>query len=72
MDIKKRSANVTEEQKTLLLEFMEKNPRLISGKFSADFTYKDATILWEKLTHILNSCNGVNKEWKSWRKVSVR
>lgn len=71
MDLRKRSANVTEEQKTLLLQFMEENPRLMCGKFAADFTYKDATILWEKLTDILNSCNGVNKDWKSWRKVSI-
>nr|XP_012235043.1 PREDICTED: uncharacterized protein LOC105679549 isoform X1 [Linepithema humile] len=67
-DARKRSANVTEEQKTLLLQFMEENPRLISGKFFADFTYKDATILWQKITNILNSCNGVSKDWKSWRK----
>lgn len=55
MDAKRRGANVTEEQKTLLLQFMEDNQRLISYKFSADFTYKNATILWQKLTDILNS-----------------
>lgn len=71
MDARKRGANVTEEQKTLLLQFMEKHPCLMSGKFSADFTYKDATILWQKLTNILNSCNGVSKDWKSWRKVYI-
>lgn len=71
MDARKRSANVTEEQKTLLLQFMEKNPYLMSGKFAADFTYKDASILWQKLTDILNSCNGVSKDWKSWRKVGI-
>ena len=41
------------------------------GKFFADFTYKDATILWQKPTDILNSCNGVSKDWKSWRKVYI-
>lgn len=61
MDARKRSANVTEEQKTLLVQFVEENQRLISDKFSADFTYKDATILWQKVTDILNSCNGVSK-----------
>lgn len=70
MDAKRRGANVTEEQK-ILLQFMEDNQRLISCTFSADFTYKDATILWQKLTDILNSCNGVSKDWKSWRKVSI-
>ncbi|XP_018357459.1 PREDICTED: uncharacterized protein LOC108757385 [Trachymyrmex cornetzi] len=68
MDKKKRSANVTEEQKTLLLQYMEKNPRFLSDKFSVDFTYKDATILWQKIADILNSCNGISKDWKSWRK----
>lgn len=69
MDARERGANVTEEQKTLL-QFMEKHPCLMSSK-TADFTYKDATILWQKLTNILNICNGVSKDWKSWRKVYI-
>lgn len=68
---RKRSSNVTEEQKMLLLQYMEKNLRLMSGKFASDFTFKDAMNSWKKLTEILNSCNGVNKDWKSWRKVNI-
>lgn len=45
---RKWGANVTEEQKSLLLQFMEDNPRLMCGKFASDFTYKDATKLWER------------------------
>jgi len=69
--VRKRSANVTEKQKILLLHFMKDNPHLMCSKFAAYFTYKDATILWKTLTNILNSCNGVNKNWKSWHKVSI-
>ncbi|XP_074034604.1 uncharacterized protein [Leptinotarsa decemlineata] len=67
---KHRQSNASSEQKQLLLEFFKKNPRLISGKFSNEFTQKDAQILWQELAVLLNSCGGgTNKDWKSWRKT---
>lgn len=66
---KKRAANITDEQRTLLIEYMHKHPQLIKGKFSSSFTLKDSTNLWSAITEILNSVSGANKDWKGWRKV---
>lgn len=68
---KKRSANITNEQKTLLLEFMDKHPELVKGKFTSSFTVKTPTLLWIEISEILNSANGANKTWKEWRKVNI-
>lgn len=64
-----RCGNTSSEQKKILLEFVKKNPSLVSGKFSNNFTQKDGQILWQDISKILNSCPGANKDWKSWRKV---
>ncbi|CAG9819868.1 unnamed protein product [Phaedon cochleariae] len=56
------------EQKKILLEFIKKHPNLASGKFSNNFSQKEAQRLWQELTVILNSC-GTDKDWKSWRKT---
>lgn len=69
MDKKKRSGNITEDQRCLLIEFMKVHPELVSGKFSKTFTYDHAAKLWQEVTEILNACNGAEKNWKSWRKV---
>lgn len=55
----------------LLLEFMENHPELQSGKFSKDFTFKHAEILWCEVTAELHEVPGAQKEWKKWRKVST-
>lgn len=65
-----RAKNVNKEQKEILIQYMEKNPKLISGKFSKDFTYKTAQHLWNKIATELNSVpNGGKKDWHQWRKV---
>lgn len=61
----KRVGNILD----LLVEFMEKHPKLIKGKFSADFTLKNAQKLWAEISLILNSVPGAKKEWKQWRKI---
>jgi len=66
---KKRTGNITNEQRTLLIEYMKKHPQLIKGKFSSSFTWKDSIELWNKAAQILNSINGSKKDWKGWRKV---
>ncbi|XP_012543262.1 uncharacterized protein LOC105840755 [Monomorium pharaonis] len=68
MDKKKRSGNITEEQKSLLIEFMKVHPQLVSGKFSKTFIYDNAAKLWQDVTEILNACNRAEKNWKLWRK----
>ncbi|XP_071651763.1 uncharacterized protein [Temnothorax longispinosus] len=65
---KKRCANITNEQRTLLIEFMNKHNELLKGKFTSSFTMKDSVRLWNEITKILNSVNGAKKDWKGWRK----
>lgn len=67
---KRRCANITLEQRTLLIEFMNKHPELLKGKLTSSFTLKDSISLWTKITEILNSVNGAKKDWKAWRKVN--
>lgn len=69
---KKSCTNTTDEQKKLLIEFMSSHDKLVSCKFTDSFKYTDAKVLWIKVADILNSCNGANKTWKEWRKVSKR
>jgi len=39
---KKRCPNITSEQKTLLIEYMNKHPKLLKGKLTSSFTLKDS------------------------------
>ncbi|GLV46449.1 uncharacterized protein CBL_20787, partial [Carabus blaptoides fortunei] len=65
-----RARNVSKEQKDILIEYMRKHPKLISGKFTKEFTYKDAQKLWNELVNCLNSVpSGGKKQWNQWRKV---
>ncbi|CAG9833175.1 unnamed protein product [Diabrotica balteata] len=66
----RRTTNASDEQKRLLLEFIKKNPLLLSGKFSNSFSQKDAQNQWNQIANVLNSCgDGANKDWKAWRKT---
>jgi len=67
---KKRCAIITNEQKTLLIEYMNKYPELLKGKLTSSFTLKDSIRLWNEISEILNSVNGAKKEWKDWHKVT--
>ena len=60
---------ITDLQKQALVEYLKQNPNLLSGKFSNEFSQKVAAQKWEEITDILNSMNGANKDWRSWRKV---
>ncbi|XP_066585425.1 uncharacterized protein [Prorops nasuta] len=59
---------INEEQKKLLVDFMEKHPELQSGKFSKEFTHTKARNLWEEIAALLNQIPGANKPWDKWRK----
>lgn len=60
---------VSEEQKKVLLDYINDHPKLKSGKFSPDFTYKDAQELWENFTIEVHKIPGATKTWQKWRKV---
>ncbi|XP_066600869.1 uncharacterized protein [Prorops nasuta] len=65
---RKRCANITNEERTLLIEYLKKHPQLLKGKFTSSYTLKDAISLWTEITGILNAVNGAKKDWKGWRK----
>jgi len=69
LEKKKRAANITNEQRSLLIELMKKHEKLTKGKFSSSFTLKDSIRLWNEISSVLNSVNGAKKDWKGWRKV---
>ncbi|XP_032674696.1 uncharacterized protein LOC116845752 [Odontomachus brunneus] len=65
----KRAGNITAGQKEMLLEYLSVHPELISAKFTSKFSYKDAQILWNEITHKLNALPGAKKTWYQWRKA---
>ncbi|KAI4463379.1 hypothetical protein MML48_4g00013344 [Holotrichia oblita] len=68
-ELKRKSSHPSNNQKKIMIEFLKKHYNLVSGKFSNNFTYKDAERLWQELTNILNSMPGAQKSWKNWRKT---
>lgn len=68
--MEKRGANLTNDQKKVLIDFLEAHEKLRTAKFSYSFTKKQGQLLWEELTGILNSMPGAKKDWHQWRKVS--
>ena len=64
--------NMCPTQREHLIDFLEEHPELKNGKFSASFTYKDASKLWMLLADTLNAIpGGANRDWKGWRKVCI-
>lgn len=55
----------------LLLDFLQKNPQLKSGKFTSSFTYKTAQKMWNDVSVILNAVGPAQKNWNQWRKVRI-
>lgn len=68
---KRRRGNISSDQKTFLLDFIEQHPKIKTGKFDASFTFKDSRKAWEEIADQLNSIPGAKKDYIHWRKVSV-
>ncbi|XP_046387576.1 uncharacterized protein LOC124157117 [Ischnura elegans] len=62
-------AKLNEEQKNILLEFVEGNDNIAKAKFTSKFGAKDAADAWREVTVKLNACGGAVKQWKEWRKT---
>lgn len=62
---------ITEEQKQLLIALVNSNPKLISGKFTSDFTKNKSQQLWTTISGELNQIQGAQKTWERWRKVII-
>lgn len=69
MEKKSNSKSVTDEQKQLLIDFVQKHPKLCTKKFGPSFTKKNAQSLWLTITKMLNNLVGPKKTWIEWRKV---
>lgn len=66
-----RKTKTSENQKKRLIELLELNPQLRSGKFTSTFTYKSSQNCWNNISQELNALGPVKKEWKQWRKVTI-
>lgn len=69
--IRRRGVQVTYRQKKKLIEFVSKNPQLISCKVTPEFNYRDSQRLWQTLANECNAIPGSKKTWRQWRKVYV-
>ncbi|GBP86958.1 hypothetical protein EVAR_64087_1 [Eumeta japonica] len=65
----KRNTYITAAQKEKLIQLLHNDVELRTGKFSANFTTKEAQKRWEQIAIILNSMIGAKKTWKLWRKT---
>lgn len=57
-----KGKSVTQAQKECLVDFMQTHPELSKGKFSSNFTHKNAQQLWQKITLDLNSLIGATNQ----------
>ncbi|KAF5287095.1 hypothetical protein FQA39_LY16080 [Lamprigera yunnana] len=64
----RKGEHISALQKSTLLQFLQRNPSLITGRFSSEFTTKMAQLLWRKLANMLNDIPGPKKNWRRWRK----
>ncbi|GLV38147.1 hypothetical protein CBL_10114 [Carabus blaptoides fortunei] len=69
---KRRRGNISSDQKTYLLDFIEQHPKIKTGKFDATFTFKDSSNAWKKIADKLNSIAGAKKDYIHWRKVNFK
>lgn len=69
MDVTKKMY-CSKSQKEMLIELLQKDPQLISGKFTKHFTYKEARKRWTTISDTLNALPGCSKDWSQWKRVS--
>lgn len=70
MEPKLKKSYPTSAQKARMINLLEADEELRSGKFSATYTKKEAEIRWRQIADELNSIPGSMKTWIEWRKVS--
>ncbi|CAH1107482.1 unnamed protein product [Psylliodes chrysocephalus] len=70
MAVEEKKSYCTQSQKETLINLMreKENEPILSGKFSATFTFKDARSKRQNIASILNSAPGASKDWKLWKK----
>lgn len=63
----RRAPKVSNEQKIIMVNFIEDNTKMITGKLIIAFSDGDSRKFWASLEMLLNSCNGAKK--KTGRKL---
>lgn len=63
MEVLNRTGYVTLAQKGHLIDIIDNYPKLVSGKFSATFTRKEAQKQWKENPIVLNAIRGATKTW---------
>lgn len=58
-------------QKKALLSYVQQQPLLVGGKFTKEFTHKNAEDRWKQIAQKLNQIPGSVKTWKEWRRVHI-
>ncbi|CAH1171086.1 unnamed protein product [Phaedon cochleariae] len=68
---KETSLYCSQQQKNELVQLLQSQQYavLLTGKFTGNFTFKEAQEKWKEIASILNSIPGCNKDWKHWRKT---
>lgn len=61
---------LSNEQRTMLIEYIEEHPELVKQKHCNQYTNADSRKLWVEVTQKLNAVPGATKGWKEWKKVS--
>ncbi|XP_023243047.1 uncharacterized protein LOC111641154 [Centruroides sculpturatus] len=59
---------ISDEQKEILVTYIENNKKLNSGKFDNEFTRKKQLHMWSELVEKLNACFGAKKSIVEWKK----
>lgn len=71
MEPKKKTGYASNTQTRRLVELLDADAELRSGKFTPVLTYKTAQKRWATIADELNSIGGAQKTWSEWRKVST-
>lgn len=71
MEPKKKTGYASNTQTRRLVELLDADAELRSGKFTPVLTYKTAQKRWTTIADELNSIGGAQKTWSEWRKVST-
>ncbi|CAH1106829.1 unnamed protein product [Psylliodes chrysocephalus] len=66
---RKKSGHVSDTQMQRLINFVENDPDIRTGKFTNKFTYKGSQQRWKIITEQLNSSPGAKNDWSSWRRT---
>lgn len=66
-----KMTKINQNQKRIMIKFMEKNYQLLYGKFGSGQRKKLKDSKWDELTKMLNAAGPPTKDEKIWRRVRI-